>query len=205
MSDTHKSPSSPLTSVSLVRAPFQRADKKVKKPMRSVVPDTLRTAAIQLLERVRVGLDIPSRAEVMDLADRISRIADKLEALETKRSADSELVAELRAAKTQTPKLARANPGNTKTTGTSSLAAAAASLQAKPRARAVGPAKPKAKSPAKAKAKAKAKPRGTKAAAKAKAKTSKAKAPGRTAKKTAASNKPKTSKRPNSKASRNKG
>lgn len=201
---SYESPSAPMSSGSLVRSPFQRSDKKVKKSMRTV-PDTLRTAAAQLLERVRVGLDIPSRTEVLDLASRIGAIAEKLDALETKRSADSQLVEELRAAKAETPKLTRqpsiAN-SPAPASSMSSLAKAAESLSKKPKARAAGPAKPKAKGPAKAKAKGNSKEKSktsTKGAAKPAA-NSKSKA-GRSATKAATSpKKAKATKRSNGKS-----
>jgi hypothetical protein len=198
-------PSSSQTPVSLVRTPFQESDKKVKKSMRSV-PDTLRTAAIQLLERVRVGLDIPSRAEVMDLADRIGAIAEKLEDLESKRSADSRLVEELRVAKAaalpRTTSTTSTTSTKVETLGDSSLAKAAASLSGRPKARAAGPGTPKAaKTPAKAKPKAKAKAPAAKTKAKSPAAKTRAKAQPKASKaKPAARKTTKGGKRPASKS-----
>ncbi len=151
-----------LSPATIVRAPFQRADKKVKMTMRSV-PDTLRIAATQLLERVRVGLDIPSRAEVMDLAARISNIADTLEDLEVRRSHDSKELEALKKS-TQSGNSARslkpikaggalAKVDKDSATG-NSLAGVAASLRGRPKAKADFKAQPKpgAKKPAPKKA-----------------------------------------------------
>ena len=132
--------SSNSASRSLITA-FQRSDSKKVNKMRSV-PEALRTAAVQLLERVRVGLDIPSRSEVLDLAERISAISNKLEQLEEKRSADAQLVAELRASAVKPVRKAR-----------------------------IAKAKPKASSKGTKKAAGKAKEKTTSKAAPAKAKT----------------------------------
>lgn len=162
--------------VSLVRLPFQRNDKKVNKTMRSV-PDTLRTAALQLMERVRVGLDIPSRAEVLDLAERISAITEKLDAMESRRSEDSKLVAQLRESATsassdevsgQQPKVS-AKP-KAKAAAVKPKSKTPAKPKAKAAAKAKAPTKPKAKAAAKPKAKPSAKSKATTAKPKAKAK-----------------------------------
>lgn len=211
MSKSNNESTSPKVSpASMVPAPFQRADKRVKNTMRSV-PDTLRNAASQLLERVRVGLDIPSRAEVMDLAERISTIAETIEALEIRRNEDSKAIAELKNNKKASP-AAPAKPSIVRQpieTG-SSLASAAAKLAGRPRAKADftpqptpgGPKAPSKKSSSaaktKAKSPAKAKPKKNSAsAAKAKpaAKTSKKKSP-------AAKTKSASKKATNSKASK---
>lgn len=82
-------------SQTLLPMPFKRSDNKVKSRMLSV-PEKLRTAAMELLARVRVGLDIPSRAEVLDLAARIEAISTQMSRLEASRAADNKLVDELR-------------------------------------------------------------------------------------------------------------
>lgn len=82
-------------SQTLLPMPFKRPDKKVKSRMLSL-PHKLRAAAMELLERVRLGLDIPSRAEVLDLAERIEAISKQLNQLEAGRVRDSKLVEELR-------------------------------------------------------------------------------------------------------------
>jgi cobalamin biosynthesis Mg chelatase CobN len=186
----NETPSLKVSPSSMVRAPFQRADKRVKNTMRSV-PDTLRNAASLLLERVRVGLDIPSRAEVMDLAERISSIAETIEALEIRRNEDSQVIAELKdSAKKSSP--ARplqpiAKPvANGDASASSSLAAAAAKLSARPKAKAdfVPLPKPTSGNGVAKSAPSKAKPR-AKAKAKAKVATTKKKSTATKAKSTA--------------------
>jgi hypothetical protein len=168
-----------MTPSSLVRAPFQRADKRVKNTMLSV-PETLRNAATQLLDRVRVGLDIPSRAEVMDLADRISTIAQTLEALELRRNEDSKAIAELKGGG-KTSKVARplqvvkAGNAGSDLKESSSLAAAAAKLKGRPKAKADFKPQPKPTAKKSAAKKTTAKATAKPSAAKKKAATAKPK------------------------------
>lgn len=72
-----------------------------------LVPDKVRTAAIELLERVRVTLDIPSRAEVVELADRIAAIGQKIDQLEIHRQEDAKRVIELQTKQEQVEKSVR--------------------------------------------------------------------------------------------------
>jgi hypothetical protein len=72
------------------------------------MPQRLQAAALELLERVRIGLDLPSRSEVLALADRLEALGQQIATLEQKRSADAEIVAELRAeANTPAPRKPR--------------------------------------------------------------------------------------------------
>lgn len=82
-------------SPTLLPMPFKKSDEKVKSRM-MLVPEKLRAAAMELLARLRVGLDIPSRAEVLDLAARIEAISGQMSRLEASRAADSKLVDQLR-------------------------------------------------------------------------------------------------------------
>jgi hypothetical protein len=82
-------------SQALLPTTFPKSDKKVKSRMPSV-PDKLLSVAMEVLERVRLGLDIPSRAEVFALAERMEALSSKIEKLEIGRQADSQLVAQLR-------------------------------------------------------------------------------------------------------------
>ncbi len=84
----------PLTQT-LLPMPANKRDRARTTRMLSL-PDKLRSLARQMLDRVRVGLDIPSRAEVLDLATRIEAISGQLERLEQRRASDAQLVADLR-------------------------------------------------------------------------------------------------------------
>jgi hypothetical protein len=51
------------------------------------IPEQVRAAFDQLLERVRTGLDLPSRGEVSDLVTRIDELDRKLAAMQAARAA----------------------------------------------------------------------------------------------------------------------
>lgn len=61
-----------------------------------LLPERLRKAAMELLARLRVGLDIPSRAELLELATRIEAISAQMGRLEERSQRDRELVEVLR-------------------------------------------------------------------------------------------------------------
>jgi hypothetical protein len=60
------------------------------------VTKRIRAAALELVRRLRVGLDIPSRSEVLDLANRLETIGQQISSIEAMRVDDAALVAQLR-------------------------------------------------------------------------------------------------------------
>ncbi len=60
------------------------------------VPERLRALTRDLLKRLRLGLDVPSRQEMLALADRIEAVGQQLEMLEKNRASDAEAVKTLR-------------------------------------------------------------------------------------------------------------
>ncbi len=61
------------------------------------MPQRLQSAALELLKRLRIGLDLPSRSEVLALAERLETLSRQMGEFEQKRAVDAEAVATLRA------------------------------------------------------------------------------------------------------------
>ncbi len=64
----------------LTRFGLSDYEKQARTHMLSV-PERLRAVAHDLLRRVRLGLDLPSRQEVLSLADRIEALGQQLQML----------------------------------------------------------------------------------------------------------------------------
>lgn len=133
------------TRLALVSARAAAAEKSAREGWLEV-PDKLRAALQAIARRVRSGLDVPSRREVAELADRLDDIDRKLARIEALRKSDAQTLSRLEKQRTTAPapaKSTKARPRKASAAKQASAPKAAASKAGKAGKSKASDAKPK--------------------------------------------------------------